>query len=83
MRRHKYDVNIRVRVECLHDCVALQRVCRIQPHGLYHWHVLLEEVGLNDVNHSVRLAEDEHAVLRNDVGRGILFSLDEFTLAIQ
>lgn len=46
---------------------------RIQLHGPYRRHVLLEDsISLDDDNHTVRLAEDEHAVLRNDAGRGVL-----------
>ena len=45
--------------------------------------MLPDEVGLDDVNHYVHLAEDGHAVLRNDAGQGVLFGLDEFTLVIQ
>lgn len=65
MCRQQEAVDTRVRVERLHDRVALLGVRpAIEPHVRHRGHVLLEEVRLDDVEHLLHLAEDEHAVLR-------------------
>ena len=61
----KQAVDARVRVERLHDRMPLVRVRRaVEAHVRHRGHVLLEEVALDDVEHLLHLAEDQHTVLR-------------------
>lgn len=54
-----------VRVERLNDRVALLGVRpAVEPHVRHRRHMLLEEVRLDNVEHLLHLAEDEHAMLR-------------------
>ena len=81
MRREQEAVDARVRVERLHDRVSLVRVRRaVETHVRHRRHVLLEQVRLDDVQHLLHLAEDQHPVLR-ERARARLLRVDELRFA--
>lgn len=81
MRGQQQAINTRIGIERLDDRVSLHRVRRtVEAHVRHTRHMLLEEVVLDDIDHLSYLAENEHAVLRDDAGGG-LFGFDEFALA--
>ena len=64
MGSEKQAVDTWVGVERLDDRVSLVRIrAPIQAHVRDRRHVLLEQVGLDYIDHLLHLAEDENAVL--------------------
>ena len=64
MCREQEAIDTWVRVERLYDRMSLVGIGgAVEAHVRNRGHVLLEEVGLDDVEHLLHLAKDEHTVL--------------------
>ena len=81
VRREEQTIDTRIRVERLHDCVPLARVrTTVETHVRHGRHVRSEEVRLDDVQHLLHLAEDQHAVLREGAPARRRLGVREFAL---
>ena len=73
MRREQEAIDTGIRVEGLDYRMTLVGVSgAVETHVRDRGHVLLEQVRLDDIEHLLHLAEDEHTVLRERPCRSLL-----------
>lgn len=81
MGSEQQAVNARVRVERLNYGMTFARISlAVKPHICYGWHVLLEQISFDDVEHLLHLTENENAMLRKR-SAGVRNCINQLALA--